>query len=154
MTIIRKLHPLVIALLFWGCATSQLPPNATNAQRAAAAISDAEKGAKLLIGPAVTAYLITVKPAEQARRAAMVYTVATAVNSAATGAILSAYQLSAILTSFGHNDPTILQLAQVISSTYASVYGLFPVAGSSPAKFLSDIALTAENAAQPFLAHP
>lgn len=103
----------------------------------------------MVISPAITAYLLVSK--NPTRDAAMVYTVATAVNSAATGQNLTAEQLRQIIVSFGNDDPTILKLAQLVSSEYSNVYGLFPIAGSSPAKFLADIALSAENAAQPFL---
>lgn len=148
-----KTTRLLLCLLLSACATSQLPSNATNAQRAAAAISDAEKGAQLLIGPGVTAYLITIKdPVKRAHAAAMVYTVSVAVNSAATGQTPTEQQLHDLIVSFGNNDPTVLQLAELVSSTYGQVVALFPIAGYSPAKFLAAIALTAQNAAHPFLA--
>lgn len=147
---------LALLYLFPGCETyrlQKLNPHATGAQRAQAALIDAQTGIKFTAGPAITAWLIIEKdPAKQAEDAAWVYAAATALNSAATGKILTRTELQNIIKSFTNdNDPRHLQLAQLLSAEYGKVIELFKVTETSPAKFLAELAVIAQNSAMPFL---
>jgi hypothetical protein len=144
----------ITALLFNGCAT-QLPANATPQQKAQAAIDTATSGVEFVVGPAITAWLVLQKdPAKQHQDAAYVYAGATALNSAATGQVPTQAELQALIATFTKADPSSLEIAQLLSSEYGTLYPLFKVAGSSPVKFLTEVAVQAQNAAKPFLAPP
>jgi hypothetical protein len=125
----------------------------TPQQKAQTALNVATTGLKLTIGPAITGWLLVQKdPAKQAHDAAMVYAAAAGVNSLATGATFTPAQVQVVVTQFlGSNDARYIALAQLVSNEYSNIYPLFNVAGTTPAKFLSEISLTAENAAEPFL---
>jgi hypothetical protein len=142
---------LVLALVFTGCAG--LPANATPQEKARAALNTAQIGIKYTVGPAITAFLLLEKDdAQRAKDAAYVYAGASALNAAATGELLTKEQLAAIIGSFTRNDPRYVALAGVLVAEYANVYPLFKISGTSPVKFLTEIAQRAQDAAKPFLA--
>lgn len=140
------------ALCVGGC--SGLPANATAQQKAQHAIDSATTGVKFVVGPAVTAWLLMQKDvAKQQHDAAMVYAGAMAINSGATGAVLTPAELQNLIRTFtSADDPRYLQLAQLLSAEYAQLYPLFGIAGTTPVQFFTEVALQAGNAAKPFLA--
>lgn len=142
---------LAVGLALSGCAG--LPANATPHDKALAALDTAQTGLKFTIGPAITAFLLMEKDnAKRAQSAAYVYAAATALNAAATGETPTAEQLSAAVKTFIKDDPRYLALAGLVVSEYANVYPLFKISGTSPAKFLTEVAQRAGEAAKPFLA--
>lgn len=143
---------IACSLFLTGCET--LPDNATPQQKAQAAINNVTTGAKFVIGPAVTAWLLWQKDIKkQQQDAAMVYAAATAINSLATGVTPAPAELQRIIAQFtGGGDPRYLALANVLASEYTNLYSLFHIAGTTPAKFFGEVAMQAMNAAQPFLA--
>lgn len=144
---------IVLQLGFSGCAET-IPKNATAQQRAQAAINGATDYVKFVVPPAITAWLLLQKDvAKQQQDAAFVYAGATALNSAATGEILTPAQLQSLIGTFMPNpDPRYLQLAQLLAGEYGTLYPLFKIAGTTPVKFFTEVAVQAQTAARPFLA--
>lgn len=145
---------LACALVCPSCETLQTSrnPNATAREKALAAIHDAENGLKFMIPPGVTTWLLLeADPVKRRQDAAWVYAAATAINTMATGAILTPEQLEAQIKLFTRDNARYAQLAAALLADYSSVYGAFKLAETSPAKFLVEIATLAENAARPYL---
>lgn len=141
------------AIAFGAGPCASLPANATAQQKAQHAIDTATSGAKFVVSPAITAWLLLQKdPAKQHQDAAFIYAGATALNSAATGEIMTQVELQALIATFTKADPRYLEIAQLLSSEYGTLYPLFKIAGTSPVKFFTEVALLAQNSARPFLA--
>lgn len=145
---------LLAAFATSGCVNTP-PANATAQQKAQAALDTATNGVKFVVGPAITAWLLLQKDhAKQQQEAAMVYAGAVALNSAATGSVPTQDQLeNLIATFFPGSDPRYQDLARLLSSEYGTLYPLFKIAGTSPVKFFTEVALQAQAAARPFLAN-
>ena len=149
----NKFISLILIACFSGCASYEAR-NGTPQQRALAAIKDAETGIKYTIAPAITTWLLLEKdPIQRGKDAAMVYNAAQAVYSLSTGGVPTPDNVKSTILSFvgDKTDPRYQELANDMLASFGPIWQSFQLAQTSPAKFLTECAQSAEFAAKPYL---